>query len=58
MKNCAIKIETPRGTFNMTIVFDTMEEARESGYGLWFQHENYLILAKNNRVHACVEVTK
>ena len=58
MKSIEMKIKTPRGTFNIHTIFDTIEEARSDGWGLWFQHENFLILAKENRVGAVVEVNK
>jgi len=56
MKKCEMKIETPRGTFNVHAIFDNKEEAATAGWGLWFQHENYLILAKDNRCGAVIEV--
>jgi len=52
---CEMRIKTPRGTFNIHTKFDTIEEARQEGWGLWFQHENYLILARDNRIGAVVE---
>lgn len=54
MKNTTMKISTPRGTFNIHTIFKSETEARGNGWGLWFQHERYLILAKNNRVGAVV----
>ena len=54
MKNVEMVIETPRGTFKIHTVFENMEEARENGWGLWFDHEQYSILGKDNRVGAVV----
>lgn len=56
MKTVEIKIETPRGSFKITKLFDSVDEARTQGYGVWFQHQNYIILGKDNRVHAAVKV--
>jgi len=56
MKKCEMKIETPRGTFKVHTIFDNKEEATIAGWGLWFQHENHLILAKDNRCGAVIEV--
>lgn len=50
------KIKTPRGTFNIHTVFKNEEEARKEGWGLWFQHEDYLILGKDNCVGAVIKV--
>ncbi len=36
------------------IVYDTIKEARADGWGLWFEHEDYAILARNNHVGAVV----
>lgn len=57
MKNCELTIISPRGTFKIHTIFDNMDEADAAGWGLWFQHENNLILAKDNRVGAVVEVS-
>lgn len=50
------RLETPRGTFPIRQVFHTLEEARAKGYGLWFQHDKYFILARDNRVNAVVDL--
>lgn len=57
MKNCEMKIETPRGAFRIHTIFDNKDEATTAGWGLWFQHENFLILAKDNRVGAVIEAS-
>jgi len=59
MKQVKITVRTPRGNFQITKLFDSLEEATEAGYGFWFQHEKeYYILGKDNRVHAAVRVKK
>ena len=57
MKACEKKIETPRGTFNIHTIFESEEAARSMGWGVWFQHGEYLILAKDNRSGAVVELS-
>lgn len=56
MKKVEMKLVTPRGTFNIHTQFETYEEAFAEGWGLWFQHENFFILGKENRVGAVVSV--
>ena len=56
MKVCEMKIQTPRGIFNIHTEYESMDEAREAGWGLWFQHDNYLILGKENHCGAVVEL--
>ena len=56
MKACEMKIQTPRGSFNIHTIFDNEETARAMGWGVWFQHGKYLILAKDNRCGAVVEL--
>lgn len=58
MKKADFTIETPRGVFKIHTVYSSLEEARENGWGQWFSHEEYIILAKDNRVGAVVEVTR
>jgi len=55
MKACELTLKTPRGTFKIHTIFASMEEAGKEGWGLWFQHENSLVLARDNRVGAIVE---
>ena len=55
MEQCEMRIETPRGAFNIHTIFKDEDNARAMGWGLWFQHGKYLILAKDNRVGAVVE---
>lgn len=55
-KSCEMKIESPRGTFPIHTIYDSLDEARVDGWGLWFQHGRYLILSRDNRVGAVVEV--
>jgi len=52
METVEMKIKTPRGTFNIKTKFSSSEEARAEGWGMWFQHENLIILAKDNRCGA------
>jgi hypothetical protein len=42
------KIETPRGTF--IFGFESEEEARAAGYGLWFEHEGVKIFGGGPRL--------
>jgi hypothetical protein len=58
MKTTELTIKTPRGTFKIHTIFDTLEEARAENWGLWFQHENYLILSRDNRIGAIVELSR
>ena len=41
-------IETPRGTFRFE--FESEEEARAAGYGLWFEHEGVKIFGGGPRL--------
>jgi hypothetical protein len=41
-------LETPRGKFRFG--FNSMEEARAEGYGLWFQHDNVCIVGGGPRL--------
>jgi len=56
MEKCEMTIESPRGTFRIHTIFQDLEEAGAAGWGLWFQHEGFLILARDNRVGAVVRV--
>ena len=56
MKACEMIIQTPRGSFNIHTIFENEETARAMGWGVWFQHGKYLILAKDNRCGAVVEL--
>lgn len=38
-----IYVETPRGRIRINETFETDEEARERGYGLWFSHNGVAI---------------
>lgn len=58
MTACEMRIQTPRGTFNIHTVYVSEAEARLDGWGFWFQHENYLILGRDNRTGAVVVVDK
>jgi hypothetical protein len=58
MKSCTLKLETPRGTFNIHTIYASEDEARADGWGFWFQHGNYLILGRDNRTGAVVEVIR
>ncbi|BCS53292.1 hypothetical protein [Geobacter sp. SVR] len=58
MKSCEMKIVSPRGTFNIHTIYDNEKEANADGWGFWFQHENWLILGRDNRVGAVVEVSR
>jgi hypothetical protein len=53
-----MKIETPRGTFNIHTIYESEEEARADGWGFWFQHGQYLILGRDNRTGAVVKVSQ
>jgi hypothetical protein len=44
------RIKTPRGSFK--IGFDSMKEANESGYYLWFEHDGYKIVGNGTRACA------
>lgn len=54
-KACEMKLTTPRGTFNIHTVYASLEDARADGWGLWFQHDRYMILSRDNRVGAVVD---
>lgn len=58
MEPCNFKLETPRGTLPIHSIYKSMEEAEADGWGLWFQHENYLVLGRDNRVGAVVLVNQ
>ena len=53
-----MKLKTPRGTFNIHTIFDSEQEAKENGWGLWFTHieesAEWYIYTKDNRVGAVV----
>ena len=57
-KEILFRIETPRGAINVHTVFDSIEEAEKEGWGLWFQHEGYFILARDNRAGSVVQLTR
>ena len=42
------RISTPRGNFK--IRFSSMKEARENGFGFWFEHEGFQIVGDG--IHA------
>ena len=54
MNAIQMKIVTPRGTMNIHTNYANLEEAGVDGWHLWFQHENYLILNRENRCGAVV----
>lgn len=54
MKKIEETIKTPRGTFKMDTEFDSLEEARENGWGLHFTENNIGILTKDNHIGAIV----
>lgn len=56
MKKIKITIKTPRAVINAHTQFESKNEAEKHGWGFWFQHDNYLILAKDNRIGAIVLV--
>ena len=56
MKTCEMRLTTPRGSFNIHTIYDSEKDARADGWSLWFQHGNYLILNRDNRVGAVVMV--
>ena len=56
MKATQMKLQTPRGTFNIYTIYETEKEASADGWGFWFQHENWLILGRDNKTGAVVEV--
>jgi hypothetical protein len=56
MKACELKIETPRGSFKIHTIYESQEAAAADGWGLWFQHGRYLILGRDNRVGAVVDL--
>ena len=49
-------LKTPRGTIRVKYEFESLEAARAEGWGLWFQHGDYLILGRYNRTGAVVKV--
>lgn len=54
MKSADFKIETPRGTMPIHTIYDSLEEAREEKWGIWFYHNEWIILSRDNRVGAVV----
>lgn len=54
MKKIKRIIETPRVTFTAHTEFESREEARKYGWGPHFQHNNVVILTKENRVGAII----
>lgn len=56
MKPCNLTLKTPRATINIHTIYESEEEARVDGWGFWFQHENYLILGRDNRTGAVVKI--
>jgi len=52
------RIETPRINFTAKIEFETMEEAKNEGWSGGFQHEDIVILTKDNRVGAIIDASK
>lgn len=56
MKKIEMTIETPRGTIKIHTAYNTMDEARQDKWGEWFQHDNFLILSRDNRVGAVVRL--
>jgi hypothetical protein len=58
MKAIQMKLQTPRGTFNIHTQFASEKEASREGWGFWFQHEDYLILGRDNRTGAVVKVKR
>lgn len=55
MKAVGIKLETPRGTFEIHTIYSSLDEAAADGWGLWFQHGRYMVLGRENRVGAVVD---
>ena len=56
MKPANMTIRTPRGSFKIHTIFSSEEEAREHGWGVWFYHDNFIILARENRVGAVIQL--
>jgi len=54
MKKIERRIETPRVSFTATIEFDNKDEAKEHGWSAHFQHNDVVILTKDNRVGAII----
>jgi len=44
------KVRTPRGEFQITRL--SMEELDFEGYGIWFRHNDYLIMSDGKRAVA------
>lgn len=57
MKTINKTIVTPRATIKAKIEFKDIEEASENGWGVWFQHERWIILGKDNRSGAVVRAS-
>jgi len=45
---------TPRGTFK--VLFSSLDEAYEAGWGLWHTAPGFVIVGKNNRAYAAKNV--
>lgn len=54
MKSCEMTLVTPRATIKIHTIYASEEEARLDGWGFWFQHEQYLVLGRDNRTGAVV----
>jgi hypothetical protein len=54
MKKIEIRIETPRISFTAHTEFETKEEAIKHGWGGHFQHNDVVILTKENKVGAII----
>jgi hypothetical protein len=46
-ENGLFVLETPRGNFKIMAQFATGEEARKSGYNMWFPHENFDVYTRS-----------
>lgn len=57
MRSCDLIIETPRGTIKAHTIYTSIDEAQADGWGIWFQHERYLILGRDNRAGAIIDTT-
>ena len=58
MEQANITIRTPRGSFKIHTIFSSEEEAREHGWGVWFSHNDFIILGRENRVGAVIKLKK
>ena len=58
MRKINKRIETPRISFTANIEFESMSEAKKNGWSGHFQHENIVILTKDNRVGAIIDASK